>query len=73
MWGMLAQIPASGLDYAQAGYNRYHCYPYAQILDLESKFYFDKAHGIESAVVIYGSDDPPSRMAIASKFMHASM
>lgn len=51
-------MPANANEFAEAGYNRYHCYPYAQILDLESKLFFDRVHGMESAAVIYGSMGP---------------
>lgn len=42
----------------QGGYNRYHCYRYSSIFDLESFFFFDNAYQIESVVVVFGSESP---------------
>lgn len=49
------QVPSNVTEFRQARYNKYHCYTYSSIFDMESALFFDNVHSIESIVVLFGS------------------
>ncbi|KAK9823331.1 hypothetical protein WJX72_001992 [[Myrmecia] bisecta] len=48
-------VPASQAEKAAKGYNRFHCYHYAEIADMASYLALDASRGIESVATIWGT------------------
>ena len=51
-------MPSNEVQRIQLGYNQYHCYQNAYLVDADSYLALDAAYGIESAIIMWGCTSP---------------